>query len=152
MRAAHVGDTVRVHFTGRLLDGTVVASSREESDQPLEFTLGRNEVMPGLEEAVEGMLSGEVRSAFVPADRAHGRHRPDLLLAVERERFPTHVDPYDGQQLKMTREGREPQLVTVLATTADLVLLDTNHPLAGKDLTVEVELLEIIPDESEVVC
>jgi peptidylprolyl isomerase len=151
MRAAEIGDRVRVHFTGRLLDGTVVASSRD-GDQPLEFTLGDREVMRGLEDVVRGMCSGEVRTAKIPASRAHGPHRTDLLLAVERERFPSHVDPYTGQQLQMRREGQDAVVVTVLATTGDMVLLDTNHPLAGKDLSIEVELLEIIPNESELVC
>ena len=81
MRVASTGDRVRIHFTGKLRDGTVVGSSRE--DEPLEFTLGRREVMRGLEDLVKGMRSGEVRTAFLPADLAHGRHRNDLLLAVE---------------------------------------------------------------------
>jgi peptidylprolyl isomerase len=150
MRAARIGDRVRVHFTGRLGDGTVVESSRGES--PLEFTLGRNEVMSGLEDLVRGMRSGEIREETVPPDRAHGRHRNDLLLAVERERFPRHVDPYTGQQLSMKREGREAEIVLVVATTGDMVLLDTNHPLAGKELTLEVELLDIVGVDSEVAC
>lgn len=150
MRTAEVGDRVRVHFTGWLGDGTVVESSRGES--PLEFTLGNREVMMGIEDLVRGMRSGEKRQAVIPPDRAHGRHRNDLLLAVERERFPRHIDPYAGQHLRMRREGRPPELVRVVATTGDLVLLDTNHPLAGKALTVEVELLGIVEPRSEVSC
>lgn len=150
MRVATTGDRVRIHFTGKLRDGTVVGSSRE--NEPLEFTLGRREVMQGLENLVNGMRSGEVRTAFLPADLAHGKHRNDLLLAVERERFPSHVDPYTGQQLKMKRQGRAPAIVRVVATTGDMVLLDTNHPLAGKDLDVEVELLDIVEHENGAVC
>lgn len=150
MRAAEIGDRVRIHFTGKLRDGTVVGSSRE--DEPLEFTLGSREVMQGLEDLVRGMRSGETRTAHLPAHLAHGRHRNDLLLAVERERFPSHIDPYTGQQLRMRRQGKPATIVRVVATTGDMVLLDTNHPLAGKDLTVEVELVDIVEQESGAVC
>ncbi len=150
MRVANTGDKVRIHFTGKLRDGTVVGTSREEA--PLEFTLGRREVMRGLEDLVQGMRSGEVRKAFLPADLAHGRHRNDLILAVGLDRFPSHIDPYTGLELKMRRQGQAPTVVRVLATTADTVLLDTNHPLAGKDLDVEVELLDIVEQESGAVC
>lgn len=141
MRAAEFGDRVRVHFTGKLKDGTVVASSQDEA--PVEFTIGNGEVMRGLEDLVQGMRRGERRSAHLSADLAHGRHRNDLLLAVERERFPRHVDPYTGQELVMRRQGAE-MVVRVVATTADVVLLDTNHPLAGKELNIDVELLDIV--------
>jgi peptidylprolyl isomerase len=150
MRAAQLGDRVKVHFTGRLRDGTVVGTSRGRD--PLEFTIGRREVIHGLEDVVRGMRSGEVKKAKIPAERAHGRHRNDLLLAVERERFPGHIDPYTGLQLWMKREEQAPALVTVLATTGDMVLVDTNHPLAGKELSVEVELLEILTEPSEIAC
>ena len=150
MKVAEVGDRVRVHFTGRLGDGTIVESS--EGQPPLEFTLGRREVMRGLEELVRGMRSGEKRHGLIPADRAHGRHRSDLLLAVELERFPPHIDPYAGQQLRMKREGRQPEIVRVVATSAEMVLLDTNHPLAGKELLVEVELIDILEARTEVAC
>src|SRR5690606_13796781 len=114
MRAADVGDKVRIHFIGKLGDGTIV--ERSDSDHPPEFTLGRREVMSGLEELVKGMRSGEKRQARIPPDRAHGKHRNDLLLAVERERFPSHVDPYTGQQLWMRRENRDAEIVRVVAT------------------------------------
>ncbi|MEX2570268.1 MAG: FKBP-type peptidyl-prolyl cis-trans isomerase [Gemmatimonadota bacterium] len=150
MREAQIGDRVKVHFTGKLRDGTLVDSSRER--EPLEFTIGEREVMRGLEELVRGMKSGEVRSARIPPDQAHGKHRNDLLLAVERERFPSHVDPYTGQQLRMKRNELPFKIVTVVATTGDMVLLDTNHPLAGKELLMEVELLEVQEEASEVTC
>lgn len=142
MNIAQIGDRVRVHFVGSLSDGTVIESSR--SSRPLEFTLGDGEVMSGLEDLVQGMRSGETRTALIPPEQAHGEHRDDLLLAVERERFPRHVDPYTGQQLRMKREGRPAEIVRVVATTGDMVLLDSNHPLAGKEISVEVELLAIV--------
>lgn len=149
MREARMGDRVRVHVTEMLRDGTIVESSRGR--EPLEFTIGSREVMLGVEEMVRGMKSGEVRTERLAPDQAHGRHRNDLLLAVERERFPTHIDPYTGQQLTMKRGERPPVLVRVIATTGDLVLLDTNHPLAGKEVTVEVELLDI-EERPQLVC
>lgn len=150
MREARIGDTVRVHFTGRLNDGTVVESSL--GHDPIEFTLGKLEVMKGLEEMVRGMRSGEKREGRIPPHLGHGKHRNDLLLAVERERFPRHIDPYTGLQLQMTREGKSPTVVLVVATTGDMVLLDTNHPLAGKELEVEVELVDIVCTTAEAVC
>lgn len=150
MRRARMGDRVKIHFTGMLSDGTLVESTR--GSEPVEFTIGEREVMRGLEELVRGMHSGEVRSALIPPDQAHGKHRSDLLLAVERERFPRHIDPYAGQELWMRRGGGPQRLVKVVETTGDMVLLDTNHPLAGKELTVEVELLDIQEQASEVAC
>lgn len=149
MRKAKVGDRVKVHFTGKLSDGTVVGSSRGEA--PLEFTIGERKVMLGLEDVVRGMRSGETRSATIPPERAHGARRDDMLLAVDLDRFPGHVDPYEGQQLVMRRGDRPETIVTVVATTADSVLLDTNHPLAGEALMVEVELVEI-GEVTSVVC
>src|SRR5687768_14590491 len=86
MKAADIGDRVRIHFTGRLHDGSMVACSYDE--EPLEFTLGHREVLRGLEDLVVGMRSGETRTALLPPDLAHGRHRNDLMLLVDRERFP----------------------------------------------------------------
>lgn len=149
MRAAESGDKVRIHFTGRYGDGTLIASSQDE--KPLEFTIGRREVMPGLDELVRGMRLGERRSADLPPHLAHGSRREDLLLAVELERFPSHVDPYAGQELVMRRNGKAPTTVRVIATTGDTVVIDTNHPLAGKDLQIEVQLLDIVEDSSEIV-
>ena len=150
MREARIGDTVRVHFTGKSTDGTVCESSH--GSDPIEFKLGNSEVMKGLEDMVRGMRSGERREGKIPPHLAHGKHRDDLLLAVERERFPRHIDPYTGLHLQMTREGKGPAVVVVVATTGDMVLLDTNHPLAGKALMVEVELVYIVGVHSEVAC
>lgn len=150
MRAAEIGDRVRIHFTGRLRDGTVVATSHET--EPIEFTVGMHEVMPGLDDLVQGMRQGEKRSADLSPDLAHGRHRNDLMLAVELDRFPSHVDPYRGQELMMRREGRPATTVRVVATTANMVVVDTNHPLAGKPLLIDVELLDIMEEDSRIAC
>lgn len=150
MRAAQTGDRVRIRYVAKLRDGSL--AEKCSGDDALEFVVGNEEVIPGLEELVEGMRAGERRTRRLSPDRAHGRHRNDLLLAVERERFPSHIDPYSGQRLRMRRGGRPETVVLVVATTGDMVLLDTNHPLAGKELTIEVELLEIVETPTEVTC
>lgn len=139
--AASPGDTVRVHYTGMLPDGTVVDSSR--GGDPLQFTLGSGEVIAGIDHAVEGMRLGESKSVWVTPDQAYGPHQDGLMLMVDRTRFPDHIHPEPGQRLRMRRQGNPPVLVTVVEVADDEVLLDGNHPLAGQDLTFEVELVGI---------
>jgi peptidylprolyl isomerase len=142
---ASEGDTVRVHYTGMLPDGTVLDSSR--GGDPLEFTLGRGEVIPGIEHAVEGMSPGESKSIWVTSDEAYGPHQDDLMLMVEKSRFPEHIQPEPGQRLRMRRQGVPPVLVTVVDVMDDDVILDANHPLAGRDLTFDLELVEVREEE-----
>ena len=142
MRAARSGDRVRVHYTGRFPDGTTFDSS--EGGEPLEFTLGTGWAIPGFEEAVQGLQPGESRSVWVTADQAYGPHREDLMLVVDRCRFPPHIEPEPGQRLQMRREGHPAVLVTVAEVDEEDVLLDGNHPLAGRDLTFDLQLVEII--------
>jgi peptidylprolyl isomerase len=142
--AASYGDTVRVHYTGRLPDGTVLDSTL--GGDPLEFTLGRGEVIAGIEHAVEGMSPGESKSVWVTPDEAYGPHQEDLMLMVERSRFPAHISPEPGQRLRMRRQGVPPVLVTVVDVMDEDVLLDGNHPLAGRDLTFDLELIGIQED------
>ena len=143
--AASYGDTVRVHYTGMLPDGTVLESSR--GGDPLEFTLGRGEVIPGIEHAVEGMSPGESKMVWVTPDEAYGPHQDDLMLMVEKSRFPEHIHPEPGQRLRMRRQGVPPVMVTVVDVMDEEVILDANHPLAGRDLTFDLELVGI--DEEE---
>jgi peptidylprolyl isomerase len=142
MAQAKRGDAVKIHYTGRLQDGTVFDSSRGK--EPLEFTLGDGRIIPGLEEAVEGMKEGESREADIPSDRAYGPRRDELLVQVERERLPSEIEPEPGVALQMrTPEGN---LVPVVIAKADekVVVMDANHPLAGNDLSFELELVEIV--------
>lgn len=141
MATARPGDTVRVHYTGRLDDGTVFDSS--EGREPLEFILGSGMVIAGFDDGVEGMSPGETKSVWIPAADAYGAHDEDLLLLVERDRFPPDISLEIGQRLQMTREGDAPVLVTVAEVTDEGVVLDANHPLAGRDLTFDLELVEI---------
>lgn len=141
MAQAKNGDTVRVHYTGRLDDGSVFDSSNGR--EPLEFVLGAQQVIPGFEDAVDGLNPGEERTVTIPSDRAYGPHRDEMILTVGRDQFPEGVEPAVGQQLQMS-QGGQVAIVTVTGVTDAEVTLDANHPLAGKDLTFDVQLVEIV--------
>ena len=138
---ANDGDTARVHYTGTLEDGTVFDTSRGR--EPLEFTLGGGELIPGFEEAVKGMQIGQTKTVTIPANEAYGQRRDDLLMVVEREKLPEGMEPAVGQQLQMQRTDGMTAIVVVSDISETTITLDANHPLAGKDLTFEIELVEI---------
>ena len=141
MAEAKKGDTVKVHFTGKLDYGTVFDCSTNLD--PLEFVLGLGRVIPGFEEAVIGMNSGESKTIKIPADKAYGPHREEMVVSLERKQLPVHIKPEVGQQLEVGEPGGQKILVKVTGVSESKVTLDANHPLAGKDLTFEIELLEI---------
>lgn len=138
---AKSGDTVKVHYTGTLQDGTVFDSSRER--EPLEFTLGEQQVIPGFETVITGMQVGESAKETIPAANAYGDRRDDMLLEVERSQFPEDVDPEIGMQLQIQVQDGRRLPVEIVSVDGDAITLDANHPLAGKDLVFEVELIEI---------
>lgn len=140
MEQAKSGDTVKVNYTGRLDNGEVFASSREQ--EPLEFVIGKNRMISGFEEAVVGMSPGESKTAKIPADKAFGPHRADMLKVVERSQCPTDVAR--GQRLEVTDQSGRTTIVKVSDVSESEVTLDINHPLAGKDLTFDIELVEIV--------
>lgn len=142
MAQAELGQTVRVHYTGKLADGTVFGGSPDEA--PIEFTIGEGSIMPALERCVIGMDRGDTKTAQVPADQAFGPHREELAVAVDRGRLPAEVAPEVGQQLEIRQEEGSPLVVTITDVSESTVTLDANHPLAGKDLSFEIELLEIV--------
>jgi peptidylprolyl isomerase len=142
MTEARNGDTVRVHYKGTLDDGTVFDASAER--EPLEFRIGERRIIPGFEQAVVGMNPGESRRTKIPAGEAYGPHREDLVLVVERDQVPEHLDPQVGQQLQIRRPDSEAFVVTVTEISESQVTLDANHPLAGQDLTFEIELVEVL--------
>ena len=136
------GDTVRVHYTGKLKDGTVFDSS--ESRDPLEFTLGQGQLIPGFEKAVIGLNTGDKTTANIPVDEAYGERREDLELTVERDKLPEDIEPSVGLQLQLNQPNGQPVPVTVTAVSDGDVTLDANHPLAGEDLIFDIELVEIV--------
>ncbi|WP_428608787.1 FKBP-type peptidyl-prolyl cis-trans isomerase [Sedimenticola sp.] len=141
MSTPQPGQTVKVHYTGTLEDGTQFDSS--SGRDPLEFTLGEGQVIPGFEQALAEMQVGETKTVHIPADQAYGEHQPELVQQVERAQIPAEIELAIGVQLQA--QGPEGQVfrlvVTELAETS--VTLDGNHPLAGKALTFELELVEI---------
>ena len=141
MAEAKAGDTVRIHYTGRLEDGTVFDSSRER--EPLELTLGEGKVIPGFERAVEGMTEGEKKTTTIPSQEAYGPRNEEMILSVPRDRLPPELDPEVGQHLQMQGEDGRVFEVTVAETDEEAVTLDANHPLAGRDLTFELEVVRV---------
>jgi len=142
MAQAKNGDTVTVHYTGKLEDGTVFDSSVNRD--PLQFTLGEDLLIPGFEQAVLGMSAGESKTAKVSADQAYGPHREEMVVEIDRQEFPPHFQPEVGQQLQIPQsDGRTTQLI-VTDVSEQKVTLDANHPLAGRDLIFDIQLLEIV--------
>ena len=137
---AKPGDTVRIHYTGTLHDGSEFDSSRGR--EPLAFTLGTGQVVPGFESAVMGMSRGESKTVTIPAAGAYGDARPELMIRVPRAQVPPNIELEVGQQLQLGR-GSEAIVVTVRDVGDDEVVLDGNHPLAGEDLTFALELVRI---------
>ena len=140
--AVKSGDTVSVHYTGKLEDGSVFDSSRERD--PLEFTLGQKNVIPGFEEAIVGMSAGETKTETIPAANAYGERRDEMIVKFDRDKIPPDMDVQVGQQLEVQTTAGQPIPARVIETAEDGITLDANHPLAGKDLTFEIELVEIV--------
>jgi peptidylprolyl isomerase len=139
---AKVGDQVQVHYTGTLADGTVFDSSAGRD--PLEFTIGSGQVIPGFDEAVKGMKVGEKKTVTIPSDEAYGPHFDDMVVEVPREKLPSNIEPKVGQMLEATRpDGEKIGFIITNISDNNTVTLDANHPLAGKDLTFDIELVKI---------
>ncbi|MES9869825.1 MAG: peptidylprolyl isomerase [Sedimenticola sp.] len=141
MSQAKSGDTVQVHYTGTLEDGTQFDSS--VGAQPLEVTLGQGQVIPGFERALEGMGVGEIKSVHIPVEEAYGEPHPELIKEVGREHIPEEIELAVGVQLQAQGPEGRPYILTVTSMTDEMVTLDGNHPLAGKALNFELELVGI---------
>jgi peptidylprolyl isomerase len=142
MAPAKQGDTVQLHYMGKLQDGTVFDSSRER--HPLQFTIGNGQVIAGFEQAVIGMNIGESKTARIPMEQAYGPHRDDLVVTMERSKLPPGLNPRVGQRLEITQVDDQTSLVTVTDASESTLTLDANHPLAGKELTFDLELVGIL--------
>ena len=136
------GDTVMVHYTGKLGDGTVFDTTANRD--PLQFTIGKGQIIPHFERAVIGMKPSESKVINVPADEAYGPHHDELVLTVGLEVFSEDAQPEVGRQFSI----RQPDSQTIVAMVADVTessaTLDANHPLAGKDLIFDIQLLEVV--------
>ena len=135
------GDTVRIHYTGTLHDGTTFDSS--EGRDPLEFQVGSGQIIPGLDKAIPGMEVGEKKTVNVPCDEAYGPVDPQMRQAVPREGIPADIPLDLGTRLQMQTQQGQVTPVTVVEVTEEQVTLDANHPLAGQDLTFAIELVQI---------
>jgi FKBP-type peptidyl-prolyl cis-trans isomerase 2 len=139
---AKVDDTVQVHYTGTLADGTVFDSSAGRD--PLEFTIGSGQLIPGFDEAVKGMKVGEKKTVTIPAEEAYGLRFDDMTAEIPLDKMPSGQTPEVGQRLLALQPDGRQAIVTIISISDNVVVVDTNHPLAGKDLTFEIELVKIL--------
>jgi peptidylprolyl isomerase len=141
MAQAKKGDKVKVHYTGKLDDGTVFDSSAGRD--PLEFTVGSGQMIPGFDKAVMDMAVGESKTIRLPPKEAYGRFDEKRVLRVPRTQLPEGFDPEVGQQMQIQPPGGRPMMVKVIQVSERQVTMDGNHPLAGQALTFEIQLVEI---------
>lgn len=155
MKQAQKGDRVIIHFIGRIQDGTIFDSTREEngcSDDehsiepgPVELTIGDNEFFSQIEEGLIGMTAGEKKTVEIPADDAFGKYDEENIFTLTRDQIPEDFTPEEGQELELQAEDSdESEIVKVLSVTDEEITFDANHPFTGQDLTYEVELLEVL--------
>ena len=134
------GDVVRIHYTGKLADGTTVDSSRQ--GDPVEFKVGAGQIMPGIERHVEGMVVGAASTVTVPAEEAFGPHDKARVQDVPRTAFPPDVQLEMGARLQANTQDGQTLDLTVVALDEEKVTVDANHPLAGEDLVFDIEVVE----------
>lgn len=142
MSEAKDGDTIKVHYTGTLADGEVFDSSKGRD--PLEFTLGNGQLIAGFEKAVRGRSEGETVTTNIPAAEAYGVVNEDLVFTVARSQFPDSMELAVGRALKLSDGQGSSHRAVVTEIGDENVKLDGNHPLAGEDLTFEIELVSVV--------
>ena len=141
MAKATAGDTVKVHYTGKLDDGSVFDSSRDR--EPLEFTVEGGQVIPGFDEAVAGMQEGEEKSISIPPEQAYGPRQEEAVMEFPREQLPSDMEPQEGMQLQLQSQDGQAFPARIVGVDEETVTLDANHPLAGETLTFDIELVEV---------
>lgn len=141
MTQATSGSKVAFHYTGTLADGTVFDSS--EGREPLSFTMGQGQIIPGLEQAMDGLAAGDEKTVTVPAADAYGEHNPQAVQQIPRDQIPADIPTEPGTQLQMQAPNGQAIPVVVTEATEAHVTLDANHPLAGKDLTFAVQVVSV---------
>jgi peptidylprolyl isomerase len=150
MAQAKEGDRVKVHYTGRLDDGTVFDSSECAEDEcgcehgPMEFTIGGGEVIPGFDSGVIGLEVGEAKTIHIPVDDAYGERIEEMVAVVPRGELPPEMTPEVGQQLEVTQEDGQIFQVMVVDANDESITIDANHPLAGQALNFDIRLVEIL--------
>jgi peptidylprolyl isomerase len=141
MTQAKEGSTVKVHYTGKLEDGTVFDSSRDS--EPLEFTIGAGQIIPGFEHAVIGMDIGDSKSVTITPEDGYGPHRDEMVMSVKRDQLPPELEPQIGLQLQSRQRDGQIVVFTITEVNETSITVDANHPLAGKSLIFEIELLDV---------
>lgn len=141
MQQAKKGDTVKIHYHGRLTDGSTFDSSAGR--EPLEFELGSGMVIPGFDVGVTGMVIGEKKTINIPAAEAYGEKNEEMILEFPKAQFPADMTPEVGMQLNMSNAQGQSFPVVIVEVKEEVVMLDANHPLAGKELIFDLELVEI---------
>jgi FKBP-type peptidyl-prolyl cis-trans isomerase 2 len=149
MEQVKSGDKVKVHYHGKLTDGTTFDSS--EGREPLEFEVGSGSVIAGFDSGVTGMSVGEKRTINIPVDEAYGQKQDDLMMEFPLDRFPSDMKPEVGMQLNMSNGAGQNFPVVIREVREDSVILDANHPLAGEDLVFDLELVEIVQPASRII-
>jgi len=172
MAKAKTGDKVKVHYTGTLEDGSVFDSSESspeqsedhscccgsskevndgcgcgcgsQSTEPMEFVIGAGQLIPKFEAAVIGLEPGESVTVSIPADDAYGQRAEEMVAVIERSEIPADIKPEPGHQMEVILEDGSPMPVLVTEVTDTSITLDGNHPLAGRDLTFAIRLVEIL--------
>jgi peptidylprolyl isomerase len=139
---AKQGDVVRVHYTGRLTDGTLFDSS--EGREPLEFTVGAGQMIKGFDSGVVGMAIGEKKTIEIPPHEAYGERDEEAIIEFPASNIPKDMELKPGMELTLRNQYGQPVPVVVLEVKTDVVVMDANHMLAGKDLVFDVELVEIV--------
>jgi peptidylprolyl isomerase len=137
------GDTVRVHYHGTLDDGTVFSSTYEEQE-PFEFTIGKQSVLPRFEMAVIGMTEGETKDISIAPEEGYGLHRKEFVFAMDRAQAPSHISLELGKRLQIRTDRGDNVVATITQLTPESVVLDANDPLAGKTLKFKIELIKIL--------
>ncbi len=141
MSHAKSGDTVKIHYTGTLDDGTEFDSSAGR--EPLEFEVGGGQVIPGFDKAVEGMAVGDSKSVRIEAEEAYGPRHDQLVQEVDRSLLPEDLDPKEGMALQSSSPDGQVTQFMVTAVSDDTITVDANHPLAGQALSFDIELVDI---------
>ncbi len=142
MAKAKSGDTVNVHYTGKLDDGTIFDTSTD--GEPMQFTIGDEQVIPGFEQAVIGMEPGESKTTTIPCEEAYGPHHPEMIIEVDRGRLPEGAEPEVNQRFQVSQPDGQTFMVRVTEVSETQVKMDANHPLAGQNLTFDIQLAGIV--------
>lgn len=138
---AQTGDIIKVHYTGKYASGEVFDSS--SGKQPIEFTLGQGSLISGFEQGVLGMKKGEKKTLRILPENGYGPYLPELVSVVKLTQFPPHITPSVGLQLELSAEDQSPIFVTITEINDEEATLDANHPLAGKELFFDVEVVDL---------